>query len=140
MSNDIAVAECLNGEHQNIPGNGLHGIFRKFGTVAFQTLPLFRSTHTFVGNRLATELVLSHAWFYIGKLSAGWKCQKQESALIVELQAVGFHCTSFLYAVFYGTVDIPPQPGYHGIGISPRRHKRLQFFFRNAHLQGSHCF
>ena len=58
----------------------------------------------------------------------------------MKYNAVGFRSAFFFHAGLYGTVDIPPQPGYHRIGISPCRYKRLKFLLRKTHLKGTHCF
>lgn len=73
MSNDKTVAERPHGVHQNVAGNRLNDILYELGTVAFDALPFFIRTDTFIGDRLSTEAVLPDSGFYIGKLPAGWE-------------------------------------------------------------------
>ena len=39
-----------------------------------------------------------------------------------------------------GAVNIPPQLGNVGVGLSPGSHQGRQFLFRQAHFQSTHCF
>ena len=89
MSTDKAVTECFHGISKNISAYGLNDIFDKFGTIAFDSFPLFSVAGSFVGNRLATELVWFDLGLYIGEPPAGRKLNKQHSLSVVEFNAMG---------------------------------------------------
>lgn len=125
----------FHGIHQDISRDCLDGILTKLRTIAFKTLPLFRSTHSFIGHQFTAKLINSHAWFHIGKPSAGRKSHEKESALIGKLQSCHFSWNVFSDRVLHRSVDIPPQSRNHRIGISPCAHQRLKFLFGKSHLQ-----
>lgn len=68
---DKAVGESSDGMHQNIPADCLDDILNKFWTIRFYTFPFLSGADSFIGDRLATELVFADTRLYIAKSSTG---------------------------------------------------------------------
>lgn len=140
MGYDTAAPKCPHGIHQNVTACCLDDVLHELGTIAFKPLPFLCTTDTLVGHRLTAELILSHAWFYIGKNSAGRKLYEQHAAPAAEADAVGGLGSLFLDGLFDRTVHIPPEADDIRIGLSPGRYQVRKLLFGQPHLKGTHGF
>lgn len=84
---DETVPEGLHGVCQNVPGHGLHKVFRDLRPVGFQPGPL-PQVDAFVGHALGAETVHADPGFDVGEPPARGRVDKQHPALVVETKAV----------------------------------------------------
>ena len=112
----------------------------KLGAIAFQPLPFLRAAHAHVSDGLPAKPVLANPRLHIRKPPSGKKRDEQHPALVIKADAVCFRWHSLFDAFLHGTVYCPPELRNAWVGIPPCRHKRLQLFLRNPHLQCAHGF
>ena len=88
MPTDEAMRKGFNGIHQEISGDCLNYIFDKFWIITFKPLPFFIGSDSFIGDGLATELILADVRLDVGQLPARWERDKEYAAAPGELNTV----------------------------------------------------
>lgn len=119
VSDDGAAAECLHGVGENVSVDRLHDIFHEFRTVALDSFPFLRGADSHVSDRFRTESVQPHPRFYVGKSSAGWKCDKYHAGLIAEDNTMRLCAKMLLNGIGNAAVDVPPELHDVRIGSAP---------------------
>lgn len=140
MAYDEAEGQVLHGEAQEVPGNCLDDIFHEFWTVGFYALPFFVCSGSFVGDGFPAETVFPDAGLDVGEQASGWETDEEKSAFIEELDAADFCRCAGADHVFDCGIDIPPELYDVRVGCAPGIDQGLQFFFRQAHVKGTHGF
>lgn len=140
MSDDETVPEGFHGVAEDVPADGLNNVFHEFWPVGFDALPFLCGSYTFIGDGFPTELIDTDAGLYVGKSSAGGELNKEHSTLIKEADAADLRWNALCDSGFDGVVHVPPERSNHGIRGTPGVYQRLEFFFRQAHFEGTHGF
>lgn len=70
VTDNHAVRECAHGITQDVTADSLYDILYEFWTIAFDTLPFFIGTDTFIGDGFPAKLVFTNLWFYIAEISS----------------------------------------------------------------------
>lgn len=138
VSDDEAMPESFHSAAENVPADGLDDIFHEFRPVGFDALPFLCGSYTFIGDGFSAELIDPDAGLYVRKPPAGGKLDEEHSALIKESNAAYFSWNALCDRSFDGTVHIPPECSDHGIRCTPGVYQWLEFFFRQAHVEGTH--
>ena len=138
VSDDEAVPESFHGVAEDIPADGLDDVFHEFRPVGFDALPFLCGSYTFIGDGFSAELIDPDAGLYVRKSPAGRKLNKEHAALIKEADATNFCWNALCDSSFDGTVHIPPECSDHRIRGTPGVYQWLEFFFRQAHVEGTH--
>ena len=130
VGNDVAVAQSLNGKHQNVPCNCLHHILREFRTVAFRRpASLLRLLHRSPPRRQTGSLpcMVSHRQAVCR--TVGQKRNHSDS----EIQCRGFpFCFSLRRSLRHGRY---PTTAVIINWHFSCRYKRLKFLLRKTHLR-----
>lgn len=122
------------GVAQDIPRYRLHDILHKLRTITLDTFPLFRAAHTFIGNRLSAEKILSHPKLHIGEPPHGRQRDKEHPTLALKTALSKRGRLPLFHRSLYRPVHIPREPHDVRICRPPQIHKRLQFFLHKSHL------
>ena len=129
MANDKAVGESTHGITQDITTDCLHDILHEFWTIAFNPSPLSIGG-SFIGHAVRAELIYTHSRLYIREPSAGWKIDKEHTALVVDMETVCVSGSFIDHSLFDSCVYRPPECSDIGIGrltaLLPTWHVRLQ--------------
>jgi len=140
VSADEAVGEGSHGVAEDVPADRLDDVLDELRAVGFDSLPFLRRSDAHVGDGFSAEAVLSDPRLHIGQHPAGGELDEEHSTLAEEMDAADLCRDLFLDCRFDGSVDVPPEGGDHRIGRPPGVDQRLQLFFLEPHLQGTHRF
>lgn len=138
VSDYEAMPESFHGAAEDVPADGLDDIFHEFRPVGFDALPFLCGSYTFIGDGFTAELIDPDAGLHVGKSPAGGKLDEEHSALIKEADAADFRWNALCDRSFDGTVHVPPECSDHRIRGTPGVYQWLEFFFRKAHVEGTH--
>ena len=140
VSADEAVGEGPHGVAEDVPADGLDDVLDELRTVGFDSFPFLCGADAHVGDGFSAEAILSDPGLHISQLSAGGKLDEEHAALAEKVDVADLCRDPLLDGGFDSSVDVPPEGGDHRIGRPPGIDQRLQLFFLETHLQGTHGF
>ena len=73
VADDTVVGEAAHGVAEDVPADSLGNIFHKFGTVAFDSAPVFGTVDAHIRYGLTAKAVFADPRFHIGKAPAAGK-------------------------------------------------------------------
>lgn len=138
VSDDEAVPEGLHSIAEDVAADGLDDILHELRSVGFDAFPLLSRAYTFIGDGFSTELVCADPRLHICKPASRRKLYEEHSTFVKELDTANFSLDSLSNSRFDSAVNILPECCNHRIRVTPGIYKRLQVFFRESHIKGTH--
>ena len=137
---DVLVLQVLHGVAEDIPGYSLDNVFYEFGAVGLYPFPFFRSSYPHVGDDLISLFSHLHGSSYVGQSPAGGQLDEEDALLHEDGEESYPHDAVIFDSLFHRPIYF--RPVVHDVRVRgpPEGDQGLQFFFCEAHVQGTHGF